>query len=87
MRNVRFAELFEFMVVADQHSFTRAAALLGISTATLGETIRAIEDRAGLRLLDRTRRSVAPTPAGERLLERLRPLLRGLQSALEEVQR
>jgi Ohr subfamily peroxiredoxin len=85
MRKAQLADLFEFIVVADHHSFTRAAVLLGISTAALRRTIRAVEDCIGMRLLNRTSRSVAPTPAGERLLERLRPVLRGLVSTLEEV--
>jgi DNA-binding transcriptional LysR family regulator len=85
MRKVQFAELFEFTVVAEYRSFTRAAAQLGVSTATLSQTIRTVEDRLGLRLLNRTTRRVAPTPAGERLLERLRPVLVDLESALEEL--
>jgi DNA-binding transcriptional LysR family regulator len=85
MRKIQFTELFEFMVVADHRSFTRAAAQLGVSTAGLSQTIRAVEDRLGLRLLNRTTRHVAPTPAGERLLERLRPVLEALQCALEDL--
>jgi DNA-binding transcriptional LysR family regulator len=85
MRTIQFAELFEFMVVADHRSFTRAAAQLGVSNATLSQTIRAVEDRLGLRLLNRTTRHVAPTPAGERLLERLHPILEALKSALEDL--
>jgi DNA-binding transcriptional LysR family regulator len=84
-RKIQFAELFEFMVVADHRSFTQAAAQLGVSTVTLSHTIRAVEDRLGLRLLNRTTRHVVPTPAGEHLLERLRPVLEALQSALEDL--
>ena len=85
MRKVQFAELIEFVAVAEDRSFTRAAARLGVSTATLSQTIRAVEDRLGLRLLNRTTRHVAPTSAGERLLERLRPVLENLESTLEEL--
>jgi DNA-binding transcriptional LysR family regulator len=85
MRKVQFAELIEFVAVAEDRSFTRAAVRLGVSTATLSQTIRAVEDRLGLRLLNRTTRHVAPTPAGERLLERLRPVLENLESTLEEL--
>jgi DNA-binding transcriptional LysR family regulator len=85
MRKVQFAELFEFTVVAEHRSFTRAADQLGVSTATLSQTIRTVEDRLGLRLLNRTTRHVAPTPAGQRLLERLRPVLEDLESTLEEL--
>jgi len=85
MRKVQFAELIEFMAVTEYRSFTRAAAQLGVSTATLSQAIRVAEDRLGLRLLNRTTRRVAPTPAGERLLERLRFVLKDLDSALEEL--
>jgi DNA-binding transcriptional LysR family regulator len=85
MRKVQFAELIEFVVVAQYRSFTRAAVQLGISPPALSQTIRAVEDRLGLRLLNRTTRRVAPTPAGERLLERLRPVFENLESAFEEL--
>jgi DNA-binding transcriptional LysR family regulator len=85
MRKVQFAELVEFVAVGEHRSFTRAAAQLGVSTPTLSQTIRVVEDRLGLRLLNRTTRHVAPTPAGERLLIRLRPVLEELESALEEL--
>jgi DNA-binding transcriptional LysR family regulator len=83
IRKVQFAELIEFVAVAECRSFTRAAARLGVSTATISQTIRALEDRLGLRLLDRATRQVAPTPAGKRLLERVRSVLEGLESTLE----
>lgn len=85
MRGNHFAELSAFVAVAEQRSFTRAAVQLGLSPASLSQTIRAAEERLGLRLLDRTTRSVAPTQAGEILLGRLRPALDGLESAMESV--
>ena len=85
MRGTRFAELSAFVAVADQASFTKAARLLDLSTATLSQTIRALEDQLGVRLLNRTTRSVAPTDAGERLLTQLRPLLDGFDAAIESV--
>jgi DNA-binding transcriptional LysR family regulator len=85
MRKVQVGELVEFVAVAEYRSFTRAAAQLGLSTATLSQTIRATEDRLGLRLFNRTTRHVATTPAGEHLLERLRPVLEDLETALEEL--
>jgi DNA-binding transcriptional regulator YdaS (Cro superfamily) len=85
MRQVQFADLIEFVAVAEDRSFTRAAGRLGVSTSTLSQTIRAVEDRLGLRLLNRTTRHVAPTRAGERLLERLRPAFEGLELTLEEL--
>jgi LysR family transcriptional regulator, regulator of peptidoglycan recycling len=83
MEKVQLAELIEFVAVAEYRSFTRAAAQLGVSTATLIQMIRAVEDRLGLRLLDRATQHAAPTPAGERLLERLLPVLEDLESTLE----
>ena len=62
-------DLAAFLAVARERSFTRAAAQLGVSQSALSQTIRGLEARLGLRLLTRTTRSVAPTVAGERLLE------------------
>jgi len=64
-----------FLAVAEERSFTRAAAKLGISQSALSHTVRRLEAKLGLRLLTRTTRSVAPTEAGEQLLETLRPAL------------
>jgi DNA-binding transcriptional LysR family regulator len=80
MRGTRFAELSAFVAVAELSSFTRAAEQLRISTATLSQTIRGLEESLGVRLLNRTTRSVSPTDAGERLLTQLRPLLDGFES-------
>jgi DNA-binding transcriptional LysR family regulator len=66
-------DLIAFLAVAREHSFTRAAAQLGVSQSALSHTIRALETRLGLRLLNRTTRSVAPTQAGERLLQAVGP--------------
>lgn len=85
MRGSEFGELSAFMVVAEQRNFTRAAKQLGISPATLSETIRHLEERLGLRLLNRTTRSVAPTEAGEKLLERLRPVIDDYEAALDSL--
>jgi DNA-binding transcriptional LysR family regulator len=85
MRGNHFAELSAFVAVAEQASFTNAARRLGLSTATLSQTVRALETRLGVRLLNRTTRSVAPTDAGERLLSQLRPLLDGFDAAIESV--
>src|ERR1700732_3744098 len=85
MRGNHFTELSVFVAVAEQASFTNAARRLGLSTATLSQTVRALETRLGVRLLTRTTRSVAPTDAGERLLAQLRPLLNGFEAAVESV--
>ena len=85
MRGHEFAELSAFVAVAEESSFTKAAKRLGLSTATLSQTVRSLEDRLGVRLLNRTTRSVAPTEAGERMLREMRPLLDGFDAALESV--
>ena len=85
MRGNHFAELSAFTGVAEHSSFTKAARALGLSTATLSQTVRALEDRLGVRLLNRTTRSVVLTDAGERLLTQLRPLLDGFDAAIESV--
>nr|WP_294814643.1 LysR family transcriptional regulator [uncultured Sphingomonas sp.] len=75
MRREELGGLAMFLAVADERSFTRAAARLGISQSALSHSMRRLEARLGLRLLTRTTRSVAPTEAGERLIETLRPAL------------
>jgi len=85
MRGNCFSELNAFVAVAEQGSFTKAAAQLGVSKGSLSHNIRAIEERLGVRLLNRTTRSVAPTEAGERMLARLRPLLDDLAATVDEV--
>lgn len=85
MRGTRFAELSAFVAVAELSSFTKAAQHLGLSTATLSQTIRALEEGLGVRLLNRTTRSVSLTDAGERLLAQLRPLLDGFDLAIESL--
>jgi DNA-binding transcriptional LysR family regulator len=79
--------LAAFAVVADERSFTRAAVRLGVSTSAVSHSIRALEERLGVRLLARTTRTVAPTDAGQRLLEQLRPALGEIEAALTEVGR
>lgn len=71
-----------FMAVAEERSFTRAAAKLRTSQSTLSHTVMRLEARLGLRLLTRTTRSVAPTDAGERLLETLQPAFEDIDSKL-----
>src|SRR5262245_11154089 len=82
MRETRFAKLSAFVAVADCGSFTKAAAQLGLSTSSLSHTIRELEESLGVRLLNRTTRSVAPTEAGERMLTRLRLCVPKTLSAL-----
>jgi DNA-binding transcriptional LysR family regulator len=85
MRGTEFAELSAFAAVAEQRSFAKAAAQLGIAPSTLSQTIRALEERLGVRLLNRTTRSVATTEAGDRLMTELRPALEGVGRAVETV--
>ena len=68
--------------MARERSFTRAAARLGVSQSALSQTIRTLEARLGLRLLTRTTRSVAPTEAGERLLQTVGPHFDGIEAGL-----
>lgn len=68
-------DLLSFMVVARERSFTRAAAQLGVSQSALSHAMRHLETRLDVRLLTRTTRSVVPTEAGERLIQRLGPHL------------
>lgn len=75
MRRGELDDLATFAAVARTRSFTRAAAELGLSPSALSHAIRGLETRLGIRLLARTTRSVAPTPAGERLLRSLGPAL------------
>jgi DNA-binding transcriptional LysR family regulator len=75
-------DLFAFVAIAKEQSFTRAAGKLGISQSALSHNIRDLEERLGVRLLTRTTRSVAPTPAGERLLCTLGPAFDGVEAEL-----
>jgi DNA-binding transcriptional LysR family regulator len=74
-----------FAEVAGRRSFAKAATHLGVSRSRLSEMIRGLEEKLGVRLLNRTTRSVAPTEAGERLLARLRPILGDFEAALDSV--
>jgi DNA-binding transcriptional LysR family regulator len=73
MRRDELGDLTAFLAVAEERSFTRAAARLGTSQSSLSQTVRRLETRLGLRLLARTTRSVAATEAGDQLIETLRP--------------
>lgn len=83
MRSGDYAELRAFAAVVRHGSFTGAAAHLGVSPSALSQTIRALEDRLGQRLLNRTTRSVAPSTAGQVLAERLLPVLDDLEGVVD----
>jgi DNA-binding transcriptional LysR family regulator len=85
MRRENLGDLTTFLVVAEERSFTRAAARLGSSQSAVSQTVRRLEASLGLSLLTRTTRSVAPTLAGERLLANLRPAFDEIESQLAAV--
>ena len=83
MKN-ELGELSAFASVAEERSFTRAAARLGISQSALSHSIRGLEKRLGIQLLARTTRSVSPTAAGTALLQDLAPALERIEKAVAE---
>src|SRR5258708_27863086 len=80
-------ELSAFATVAEERSFTRAAARLGISQSALSHTIRGLEKRLGLQLLARTTRSVSPTTAGIAILKELTPALDQIERCISETRK
>ena len=82
MRRDELGDLTVFLAVAEERSFTRAAARLRTSQSALSQTVRRLEARLGLKLLTRTTRSVAPTEAGEQLLGTLRPAFDDIDTKL-----
>lgn len=87
MRGVELTELTAFKEVGEQLSFAKAAATLSVSRPALSRTIGALEDRLGVRLLNRTTRNVALTDSGKRLLQELAPVLASLDTLLEDINR
>ncbi len=83
MKRDELGDLVAFLAVAEERSFTRAAAQLGTSQSSLSHTVRRLEERMGLRLLTRTTRNVSPTDAGEQLLETLRPAFTDIRSRID----
>ena len=78
-------DILIFFEVARERSFTRAAAKLGMTQSALSHIIRALEARLGVRLLNRTTRSVSPTEAGERLLQNVAPRLEEIDAEISAV--
>jgi DNA-binding transcriptional LysR family regulator len=76
------SDLVAFIAVAREGSFTRAAVRLGVSQPALSQAMRGLEERLGLRLLNRTTRSVAPTEAGDRLLRSIEPRFAQIEGSL-----
>ncbi|MFZ5693250.1 MAG: LysR family transcriptional regulator [Pseudomonadota bacterium] len=75
-------QLTWFQIVAEERSFTKAAAKLGVAQSTLSHTIKQLEERMGLRLLTRTTRNVATTAAGERLLQTITPRIAEIEEEI-----
>lgn len=84
MRGSEYAELRAYAAVVERASFTQAADHLGLSASALSQTIRQLETRLGVRLLNRTTRSVAPTEAGSRLYERIVPMMAEMDAAVAD---
>ncbi|MGH8062741.1 MAG: LysR family transcriptional regulator, partial [Pseudoxanthomonas sp.] len=82
MERQDLADLVAFLAVAEERSFTRAAAKLGTSQSSVSHTVRRLESRLGVRLLMRSTRSVSPTDAGDELIATLKPALEDIGAKL-----
>lgn len=85
MDNADLSDLSAFVAVAQARGFRQAALLRGVSASSLSEAVRRVELQLGVRLLNRTTRSVTPTEPGQRLLERLTPAFGEIASALDDI--
>ena len=85
MKREDLNDMLWFLAVAEERSFTKAAAKLGTSQSTISHTIKKLEARMGIRLLTRTTRSVVPTGAGERLIRSLAPRIQELETEIDEL--
>src|SRR6267143_741042 len=83
MQDNHFSKLSAFVAVAEHGHFAKAAAQLRVSPSTLTQAIRSLEEHLGVRLLNRTTRSVSMTAAGEQLLHRLQPVISAINQALD----
>ncbi|AVA21004.1 LysR family transcriptional regulator [Rhizobium sp. CB3171] len=85
MRRIRSTDLAIFLAIAQHRSFRKAAVELGVTASALSHSLRAIEERLDVRLVNRTTRGVGLTEAGERLFERIRPAFLDIDDALEDL--
>lgn len=85
MQQTDFNDLMWFRIVAEERSFTKAAAKIGVAQSTLSHTIKRLETNLGLRLLNRTTRNVSPTSIGERLLATVGPRLSEIENEISEL--
>lgn len=83
MSAVKTNDLQAFLVVAQEQSFTKAAARLGVTPSALSHSMRLLEERLGIRLLARTTRNVSPTEAGERLMRSIAPHFEAIGASVE----
>ena len=87
LSNTDFGQLRAFVAVAEALNYTRAAEGLGITNSALSRTVRLLEESVGVRLISRTTRSVSLTEAGDRLLQRVKPAIEELESAIAQTKR
>lgn len=85
MRGAEYTELEAFTAVATKGSFAKAAVARGVSTSTLSQSVRSLEQRLGVKLFHRTTRRVGMTVAGEQLLAQVQPALAELRMATSSV--
>ncbi|KAA1183648.1 LysR family transcriptional regulator [Rhizobium tropici] len=85
MKREDLNEMLWFLAVAEERSFTKAAAKLGTSQSSISHAVKRLEARMGLRLLARTTRSVVPTDVGERLIRSLAPRLAEIETEIDEL--
>ncbi|MBS7541679.1 LysR family transcriptional regulator [Ancylobacter oerskovii] len=85
MSRIDPADLGVFLAIARHGSFRRAASELGVTPSALSHSMRLVEERLGVRLFNRTTRSVALTEAGGRLLARIGPAFRDIDDAIDEL--
>ncbi|WP_037153425.1 LysR family transcriptional regulator [Rhizobium freirei] len=85
MRRIRSTDLSIFLAIAQHRSFRKAAVELGVTASALSHSLRAIEERLDVRLVNRTTRGVGLTEAGERLFDRIRPAFLDIDDALEDL--
>jgi DNA-binding transcriptional LysR family regulator len=85
MRRTDLADLTAFVAIADNLSFRVAASRIDVTPSALSHMMRQLEERLGVRLLNRTTRSVSVTDAGRRLLDRLRPAVEQISRGLEDL--
>lgn len=78
-------DLATLLAVSEEGNFTRAGVKLGVSQSAVSHTIRRLEDKIGVKLLNRSSRKVTPTDAGDRLLASLRPSFQSMSDRIEEV--